>query len=529
MQRRPPAAIPPLALVIPHPRLPRRRSSLLSQVSDPHTPPNCNSPLPLLASSSNRKSSDSWNSSNYDGADDLEFEWTPEQMRLLSRTLDALPAHLLTPFNGAVPPSNLLDKIARGVTNAKGPLDWQHSLRATRAKIVELARIRAKEAANETASDTIAEEDGPDPDVLQQTTNTGPKRPLYRQSSMDFMQISKHDLKDNGNINRLSRRLQRADRMISNPSYHPYARPSSRSSSPPLGLTSRGLVFPSTPSSTTLNSSVSSSRIPRLRRSMSSMSNSSDSYICPAIDPRVQRVKRSDSFGGSVLYGPGQSLKRAPSFGVASKRSSEAMRLSLSSRDSDVTSSDEEEKLRSVKAKKARMKAQSPTPPPASSPVVSPEKPKSPKKPGSQPTNKAPRTNKDNPPRRSTKAKANIQRNPSILGGELPHLQPNLQSPAANLIRPSPRTDISKSRKFSKPTDPVKSHIPTPATLTPTPPATPQNSQNKPLRRSKGTRLPQRPIARKISFGNIPAPEDEDSTGPASGFGLGLGSAFQLQ
>lgn len=85
MQRRPPAAIPPLALVIPHPRLPRRRSSLLSQVSDPHTPPNCNSPLPLLASSSNRKSSDSWNSSNYDGADDLEFEWTPEQMRLLSR------------------------------------------------------------------------------------------------------------------------------------------------------------------------------------------------------------------------------------------------------------------------------------------------------------------------------------------------------------------------------------------------------------------------------------------------------------
>lgn len=88
------------------------------------------------------------------------------------------------------------------MTNAKGPLDWQHSLRATRAKIVELARIRAKEAANETASDTIAEEDGPDPDVLQQTTNTGPKRPLYRQSSMDFMQISKHDLKDNGNINR---------------------------------------------------------------------------------------------------------------------------------------------------------------------------------------------------------------------------------------------------------------------------------------------------------------------------------------
>lgn len=119
--------------------------------------------------------------------------------------MDALPQHLLTPFHGPVPPSNLLDKIARGVTDAKGPTDWPHSLRATRAKIVELARKRAKEPSDggET-SDTIAEEDSAGSDVpLQQTTNTGLKRPLHRQSSMDFMQPpAKIDIKNNGNIRR---------------------------------------------------------------------------------------------------------------------------------------------------------------------------------------------------------------------------------------------------------------------------------------------------------------------------------------
>lgn len=119
-----------------------------------------------------------------------------------SQTLDNLPAHLLTPFIGAVPPSNLLDKIARRVTEAKGN-EWPHSLRATRAKIVELGRIRAKEARDESASDIIAEEEGSGADApLQQTTNLGVKRPLYRQSSMDFLHATKPNIKDNANINR---------------------------------------------------------------------------------------------------------------------------------------------------------------------------------------------------------------------------------------------------------------------------------------------------------------------------------------
>ena len=101
-----------------------------------------------------------------------------------------------------MPPSNLLDKIARGVAKAKGPVDWPHTLRATRAKIVELARARAKDIMNDGASDTIAEEEGSDTDEHQQTARVAPKRPLYRQSSMDFMQPAKTNLQDNSNITR---------------------------------------------------------------------------------------------------------------------------------------------------------------------------------------------------------------------------------------------------------------------------------------------------------------------------------------
>ncbi|KAL6302418.1 hypothetical protein BKA93DRAFT_827498 [Sparassis latifolia] len=491
-------------------------------MSSPHTPPNSNSPLPLFSSlNANRKSTDSWNSSNCDGADELEFEWSPEQVRLLSRTLDALPAHLLTPFNGPVPPSNLLDKIARGVTQAKGPIDWPQSLRATRAKIVDLARIRAKEAANESGSDTIAEEDDPDHDILKQTTNTGPKRPLYRQSSMDFMQqSSKLDLKDNRNITRLSHRLQHTERTITT-DYRAHTRPPSRASSPPLGSPVRCSQFSrldrSTSSSTTLNSSASrESRIPRLQRSMSSVSSSSDAYMAPAIDPRVQRIKRSDSFGGQMLYG---SLKRAPSFGSISKRSSDAMSMSIGGRDSDATSSDEEEKLRSLKAKKPRVQANSPPPPFRPLPE---KKSKLSVKQSHQTIDKS-RIPKETPPRRSSRLKANLQRNPSILGPELPLPLP-VSSPS--MFRPVSRTGTPKSRKLKSTDSPVAIRGAAGATLLHRTPVTPQTTQAKPLRRTHGSRLPQRPPARKISFSSVPTPPSEENVD--TGAGLGLGSAFQL-
>jgi hypothetical protein len=107
---------------------------------------------------------------------------------------------VLTPFIGPVPPSNLLDKIARGVAQAKGSNDWPYSLRATRAKLVELCRARAKEISAEQKRQNIIEEEDGDLDleqfreVLKRTTNI--KRPLYRQSSMDFMQSAKLELCD---------------------------------------------------------------------------------------------------------------------------------------------------------------------------------------------------------------------------------------------------------------------------------------------------------------------------------------------
>ena len=110
----------------------------------------------------------------------------------------------MTPFAGPVPPSNLLDKIARGVSKAKNSVEWPHSLHATRAKIIELARSRAKENVQDgSGSDTIVEEESDGTDVpLQQTTNIGLKRSSYKRSSADVPLPPKFDIKDNPNISR---------------------------------------------------------------------------------------------------------------------------------------------------------------------------------------------------------------------------------------------------------------------------------------------------------------------------------------
>jgi hypothetical protein len=85
MQARRPLGLSPLAIVLPHPPLPRRPSSIVSSSSSsPHTPRTCVSPTcpPLLFTTPNRKSTDSWNSSNQDETDS---EWKSEQVLLLSR------------------------------------------------------------------------------------------------------------------------------------------------------------------------------------------------------------------------------------------------------------------------------------------------------------------------------------------------------------------------------------------------------------------------------------------------------------
>jgi hypothetical protein len=79
------SGLSPLAIVLPHPSLPHRRSSLLSlnSVNSPHTPRSCPSPCLPIYYPANRKSTDSWNSSN--GPDEMDFDWKPEQVLLLSR------------------------------------------------------------------------------------------------------------------------------------------------------------------------------------------------------------------------------------------------------------------------------------------------------------------------------------------------------------------------------------------------------------------------------------------------------------
>ncbi|KII85059.1 hypothetical protein PLICRDRAFT_57000 [Plicaturopsis crispa FD-325 SS-3] len=488
MQTRRPSAVPPLAIVLPHPSLPRRRSSLLSATAtSPRTPRSCGSPTcsSIFLASNNRKSTDSWNSSNQD---DQEWEWKPEQTSLLSRTLDALPAHL-TPFNGPVPPSNLLDKIARGISQAKGPLDWPHSVRATRLKLVELARLQAKEAAAEKRRRGIAEEDDDyvvdsNGEVLQTTTNMRGRRPLYRQSSMEFMNSAKPDhFKDNDNLLRLSSRLQRSDRYFSNPAYHPYSRPS------PAHSRSRSPHAPhlSTASSTTLASSFGSSASstaplqPSLRRAASFLS-SADSSVenSKPEDPRVQRVRRSDSFCAPTPKGTQRSgpLKRAPSFGASS------------STDAPAPSSDEEEKARTRKAKKARTKTMSPATPPPSSPALN--SPASRTRSKTKKANTATSRSESISPNKADalKSPSRQKRNPSTLGLESP------TSPASNNMQP-PRT----------------------------------------LRRVRATSFARAP-ARRISFGSLATPAEEDHEnepygaafgGPLDGGQSGLGSAFQLQ
>jgi hypothetical protein len=114
------------------------------------------------------------------------------------QTLDALPATNNTPFNG-IPPANLLDKIARGVTGAKKE-DWPHTVRQTRMKLLELSRVRAKEVVFEDRLSAIIHEEvhedgGSDieNDFARATTpaRTPGKKPLHRQSSMDFMSSAK--------------------------------------------------------------------------------------------------------------------------------------------------------------------------------------------------------------------------------------------------------------------------------------------------------------------------------------------------
>lgn len=543
------------ALVLPRPQLLRNPSSLSSLASSPHTPqsPSCLSSF--IFSQSNRNSNDSWNSSN--GPDDLEWDWKPDQVRLLTRTLDALPPHLVTPFNGPIPPSNLLDKIARGISDAKGPIDWPHSIRATRVKLIELSRVRAKEQAQQI----IIQEPDDDPTYTRQ--NYSLHRPLYRQSSMEF--IDSVDLKENNNIACFSDRLQRVDRP-SNSAHHPYSRNTSRThprrlSSPIRPRDTSSIATPSTPSSSTLNS-LSSFSAPHnrvLQRTSSNISFTSASSLSMGSgdalpDPRVQRVKRSDSFCAPVpppkdvkvafpLKEPTAGIKRPSSFGTLALEVRRDIQHAASAneaiKDLSCPSSDEEEKIRSKGAKKIKVKE----------PVSADKKVKTKSKDPASPDRKvrvaSPRSHKPKPhtdapkevsgdvavsakgTKRVPPVPMNLHRNPSIFGPELPHLR----STAAAFPPQSSRTRV--------PTSPAPQSIltisPVLQKLSASPEIAPAPPKGKTLRR-----VQRKPLGRRISFGSLVGPgDDADAESDDEDGGrferqrqreLGqLGSAFQLQ
>jgi hypothetical protein len=242
----------------------------------------------------------------------------------------------------------------------------------------------------------------------------------------------------------------------------------------------------------------------------------------------TSRMRRSETCTGSSLCPTG--IKRAPSFG-SSRNSLEsvAMSIDFDAKNSDGSSSDEEEKLRARNAKRVRRKAASPTlSTPLGSPTLPTSSPKAdvharatPQTPSKLPT-RTTLAGKDCKPLqpRTSRPKANLQRNPSILGPELPNPQLVPTSPPAARRLRFPTGDVPKIPASPVVYQPVS---PSPYSISSIPPVTPQSSRA--LRRSRPTApLPRASLARKISFGNLISTQDEMS----SGSGAGLGSAFQL-
>lgn len=247
-----------------------------------------------------------------------------------------------------------------------------------------------------------------------------------------------------------------------------------------------------------------------------------------AADPRIQRVRRSESFCGlssgskdqGFLVQPSktpparQAFKRAPSFGALAqeaKARGEGLNYGVTRSDVHYTldaSSDEEEKSRSRSAKKPRTK------PVKSSPPVIPHGVSSPTPRGQKSRGKAQQSSAtkaatpDSPtPKRSKSSKTALKRSLDKDLPLLPKLQIDISAPEPMFITP-----VGSPKAASRPLD--------------GPPAIVEPRVIRTLRRV-GRMAP----SRRISFGSLAAPQangnetdfegDDDSES--------LGSAFQLR
>lgn len=304
------------------------------------------------------------------------------------------------------------------------------------------------------------------------------------------------------------------------------------------------------------------------------------------LDPRVQRVRRSDSFSSVAPAPPPKDsfpsssigIKRAPSYGALVQGAKQEYTVNheglthVRKLSGSYPSSDEEEKIRTTRAKKMKIKKSAvdsvvPTtlhvdsPPPSSTPSsprgsdtmpstpaakapalpakdrVSPkakpmnvaagreERSKTPKSPtlSNRPTNGT-NIGKAKDKKEPKPLAMNLQRNPSMLGPELPHLRKT-----AKHISTSPVYGGTVTPKMRSPSPAVLATPPPVITAiqvldvhqSPTPP------KIKTLRRVR--RLAP---ARRISFGSLTPGDEADGEGEAGGDRCGLsgclGSAFQL-
>ncbi|KAG8936341.1 hypothetical protein FRC02_002934 [Tulasnella sp. 418] len=235
------------------------------------------SPITFSPARYSRASSESWNSTD-DGSTE-SAEWDDADIQVLAKTLDNLPSHVFTPFIGQIPPANLLDRLARGIQHKNS--DWPHTHRATRQMLAQLARQRASSA----PLDMVQEDPQQPEEESGARAEESRKRPLYRKNSMDFIPPSTS--KENVQINRLSNRLQRADRFFS---FHPYSKCTSSSqcqvSPPPSSLPSREAA--PTPPPSSRRPPIA----PGIRRSHSAATSSGSSeasYAVPALPSRIPR------------------------------------------------------------------------------------------------------------------------------------------------------------------------------------------------------------------------------------------------
>lgn len=110
----------PFAILMPNPPVLRRNNNHIPRAASPRTP-TCGSPaqLPIfLASAGNRKSSDSWTSSN-DPREEIEAEWQSEQVLLLLRVC-------FSPINLTYRP--VLRVFSRFTDSRRPTVSYAHSL-----------------------------------------------------------------------------------------------------------------------------------------------------------------------------------------------------------------------------------------------------------------------------------------------------------------------------------------------------------------------------------------------------------------